>query len=1074
MLRTSLVLTLALALACAKGEEPAPPTPAPDTAATRTPARPEVAPLKEKVLQLNTRLRRVGMRPGADVSPLLAERAEALASLMAVDADAALALALPESMRERLVRANPGAAKHLETHGTLEGEAEVIVVDGPDLKEVRTDVFVRVKGERLQVDFPGGVPAELRGGQRLRVRGLKLGARVAAEAAEVVPVPSALSATAECSATGDQRTIVILATFPGQPQTLTEEQVREIFFSSTQRSLTRFWHEASQGRTTASGDVVGWYTLDRTYSCDETEAMRVAAMAAADADVDFRQYDRVFIVHPVPAGMGCYYSGLGTLACNTQQTQDGDIIASTSWLVSNYLINNDTGVELVTHEAGHNLSLHHASSRGFDAEVLGPPGTYGILTEYGDWFSTMGNWNLGHYAAPHKTRLGWLEPSAVATVDGTNGTFTLSPLSAPLGSGLQALKVRRGFHGEGWLWLEARRAVGDYDVTLPPEALDGALVHYEDTYTDTYTHLLDFTPETGSFWDAAFLPGTSWTDPYTNLRLSVDAATPAGVTVSVHYEPVPCVRAPPTVEFDTWFEYAVPGWQVESGLTVTNNDSVGCDVSTFGFQSALPQGWPTSNLPESITLAPGQRRFLYFSKQVPEATPYATYTVDATVMRGDEAVHVTDVLDVIAPCQKAPLEVRFDRQSQVVTAGGTAAFGITLVSHDSRACGYAYFEPASTLPEGWTTEYDRFGFDIEAGGSFSFTMYKAVPVDAVGTYPVDIQLLREGYVVEATATASVTVDSCVRAPPSFTALPAIVDVEPGGTVSYTLSLTNHDAPSCAPASFDVSAIGPDLWTVALSSPVLTVAPGATVTATLNVTAPNPVTAGSRFFEVAVLRGGAYVHGAELEARVVCRHNAPVVGFTPAVGNVQAGKPVTFTMTVTNTDNPACDAGSFSVGATVPSGWTYNFSQASLSLAPGASGSVGLTVTPPETTAAGRYALSALASHAGAGSTTGTFAVDVTPPPLKAVLSVPASSYRRNSVVPLTTLVARGSRPAQASVRFSVVRPDGVTETFTVATDATGKATWSYTARVRGTHRVTATATAGTESVASNTVSFSVS
>lgn len=1073
MLRKLLGLAMAawLGWGCATQEEPAPAAPASGKTEGHAPARPEVEPLKAKVAALNTRVR----RGDAALAPLLSERAGALASLMDVDAGAALALALPEPVRERLARKLPGAAVHLEERGGFEGELEVLVVDGPALTELRTDYFLHVKGERLQVRFADEAPRGLHSGQRVRVRGLRLGARVAAKDAEVVPTVSALSATSQCGATGDQRTLVILATFPGQPQTLTQDEVREAFFSTTQRSLTRFWSEASQGLTTASGDVVGWYTLDRAYTCNESDALRVAAIAAADADVDFSPYDRIFIVHPAAQGTGCYYAGLGSLACYTHTTQEGPITASVSWLRAEYMTPNDTAVELVTHEAGHNLSLHHASSRDFGAEALGPPATQGTLTEYGDWFSTMGSWNLGHYAAPHKARLGWLASGAVATLDGTGGTFTLSPFSGPVGSGLQALRVRRGFHGDGWLWLEARRAVGDYDSTLPSLVLDGALVHYEDAYTYSHTHLLDFTPQTPSFGDPAFLSGT-WTDPYTNLRLTVDATTPAGVTVSVHYEPVPCVRAPPTVEYESWYEYAVPGWEVEGAVSITNNDTLGCPASTFGLQSTLPSGWPTTELPASVTVEPGKRRSVYFYKQVPEATPYATYTLDATVTRDGESFTRTASLDVIAPCQTAPIQVSMAPPTQTVAPGSIIAFYVELVSQDSRACGWVYFEPASALPGGWLTEYEPYGFDIEAGHTFNFAMYKHVPLDARGTYAVDLQMLRDGYLPETSVTATVEVveeDPCVPAGPSFTALPAIVEVEPGGSVTYTLTLTNHDNAACGTSTFDLAHSGPDGWTRVLSSPSLTVAPGGTATATLRVTAPTNATAGQRWFEVAVTRGGQYVHGAELEAVVVCRKKVPTVGFTPAVGTVEAGQPRTFTMTVTNTDNAACEAGGFLVGTTVPSGWTYSFSQASLTLAPGASGSVGLTVTPPETATAGRYTLSALASHTGADPGSGGFALDVTEPPLKATLSVPGTTYKRNSLVPLTTTVTQGTRSAQASVRFTVSRPDGLTDTLTVSTDATGKASWSYTARVRGTHLVSATATAGTQTATANTVSFSV-
>jgi hypothetical protein len=77
----------------------------------------------------------------------------------------------------------------------------------------------------------------------------------------------------------------------------------------------------------------------------------------------------------------------------------------------------------------------------------------------------------------------------------------------------------------------------------------------------------------------------------------------------------------------------------------------------------------------------------------------------------------------------------------------------------------------------------------------------------------------------------------------------------------------------------------------------------------------------------------------------------------------------------------------------------------------------------------------------------------------------------HGVAPLTTLVTRGPGSVRASVRFSVLRPDGLTDVLTVSTDAKGRAAWSYATRVSGTYSITATATAGTETVTSNTVGF---
>src|SRR6185295_5071278 len=70
-------------------------------------------------------------------------------------------------------------------------------------------------------------------------------------------------------------------------------------------SLTDFWQENSYGvtRTSANSQVAngphsidGWYTLDQVYSVDQTAAIRTAAIAAADADVNFTQYTRLFLV----------------------------------------------------------------------------------------------------------------------------------------------------------------------------------------------------------------------------------------------------------------------------------------------------------------------------------------------------------------------------------------------------------------------------------------------------------------------------------------------------------------------------------------------------------------------------------------------------------------------------------------------------------------------------------------------------------------------------------------------------------------------------------------------------------
>src|SRR5262249_48682819 len=160
--------------------------------------------------------------------------------------------------------------------------------------------------------------------------------------------------------------------------------------------------------TTASGDVLGWYTLDANYTCDQTSQIRDAAIRAVDSVVDFRQYSRIFLILSGLSGGGCGWAGLGTVGCSSLSSAgDGNFTASTAWMYSDLFNSPDNGVRLSIHEGGHNLGLDHAALQDFHPETLGAPGTSGIISEYGDEFSAMSSNGFGHYAAPHKTRLGW-------------------------------------------------------------------------------------------------------------------------------------------------------------------------------------------------------------------------------------------------------------------------------------------------------------------------------------------------------------------------------------------------------------------------------------------------------------------------------------------------------------------------------------------------------------------------------------------------------------------------------------------------------------------------------------------
>jgi hypothetical protein len=111
------------------------------------------------------------------------------------------------------------------------------------------------------------------------------------------------------------------------------------------------------------------------------------------------------------------------------------------------------------------------------------------------------------------------------------------------------------------------------------------------------------------------------------------------------------------------------------------------------------------------------------------------------------------------------------------------------------------------------------------------------------------------------------------------------------------------------------------------------------------------------------------------AQASCLVSAPLLSVSPAEGRWAApGTGAAYAVSVTNVDSAACAATTLAFQASTPSGWTASVEQASLTLAPGASGEIGLTIISPAGAADGLYTLDVTAERsdgAGAGAAAST-------------------------------------------------------------------------------------------------------
>jgi hypothetical protein len=295
----------------------------------------------------------------------------------------------------------------------------------------------------------------------------------------------------------------------------------------------------------------------------------------------------------------------------------------------------------------------------------------------------MGSWNLGFYVAPQAVNtLGWLASGVNYQTIETSGTYTIQNYEARP-AGVKALKVRRGTGNDAWLWLESRQNTGIYSSQLNSSLFSGALIHYQDSTTSYKSHLADFTSATSTFADAALPAGTTWTDPYSNVSVTVNSVTTGAMTVTVNYGGVTCTTAAPTITASPTGVATAYGSTAQFNVTVKNNSSSGCASETISLGSTVPSGWSGNFGASSLTVAPGQQTSTVLNVGVPAPYALGTYpvTTSGSSTSTGKAASDTDNVTVVEPTNNLSLSisgsgsVAFSTPAKTCTSSCTTAYG---------------------------------------------------------------------------------------------------------------------------------------------------------------------------------------------------------------------------------------------------------------------------------------------------------------------------------------------------------------------------------------------------------------
>jgi hypothetical protein len=284
-----------------------------------------------------------------------------------------------------------------------------------------------------------------------------------------------------------------------------------------------------------------------------------------------------------------------------------------------------TGV--FSHELGHNLSLHHASTPG---------------SEYGDGSDPMGGARMVDHNGANRTMAGWMPSGSVQDV-GSGGSYALASVSTnePAASP-QVLRIVKPDTNE--LYYVSLRQALNLDASLGAGYLNNLSIHRAAGTLPTRTYLLQ-----------NVAVGQSFTDAVNGITVTNQGLSNGTATVGVVFSGGSCVRSAPTISVSPSSQTAPPGGTTSYSVVVTNRNTVYCGTSTFTLSQALPATFAGAFAAPNLSIGAGGSASTTWSVSSSAQTVAGTYPLDATATEasvGNAATaHASQIvyLDTTAP-----------------------------------------------------------------------------------------------------------------------------------------------------------------------------------------------------------------------------------------------------------------------------------------------------------------------------------------------------------------------------------------------------------------------------------------
>ncbi len=511
----------------------------------------------------------------------------------------ALALSIPDAERKPIQDLAPN---DLEQSFNKEGTLLQTYIEKANEKPQRVNMLQQSPKEVYLLKF---VDEPNQNGARISVDGYKWDNTVLVKDSKTSNVQGTSIST------GPQKVAVILVRWQDQPPEYPNGSKTDV--EGYVNFMKNFFLASSNGQLDIQPDVYGWFNIPLNVgtSCNNDPVALWTQIPdfinASTASVDFTQYGHVHFVVNCNTSLGFAWMPPVTYPIVDSTGTKSVTIGFTSSTNGAYVTpfgNQNFGNHGLTHEIGHQLGADHSNDWDCGSAIYTTTGC--TTQEYNGLYSVMGV-DVFDVDAPHKDIYGWLNSGNTQTIT-SSSPFRLCPFEST--SCINVIKVPRITEPMGgtvsWYYVEWRQPTG-LDTGIPSAGQNGALIRFNQP-GDIHSYLIDSTPDSTSAdpndWtdliDAAFKPGTSFSDPTNGVTISITSIDASGLSGTVTIGAPP----PPSPTPSTWsISASVSGNTVTFSHTPPNGNfgvwaAPNCDFTVPpAFDSGpLPIGSPNTTI----------------------------------------------------------------------------------------------------------------------------------------------------------------------------------------------------------------------------------------------------------------------------------------------------------------------------------------------------------------------------------------------------------------------------------------------------------------------------------------------